>query len=317
MALSRKGFAGPNLYEPNPQIPFPGTTYKSGEAPKLLDFSAMTARRPRLLDSPNGLPALTVNTVILGLELKETEAGVRRPDEPNLKLLLFRNEKTNRWTLPEAEPKLGTTLSETVRQLLTQTIGPNDAYIEKIGTFEAVRQSDDSWLPFSCAFLALVDLTDFTTAVSQFGLPEYQPAWFTVKFEPENQRVLIKKPSDDLTVALKSEPVINGRTLGRRLKAADQPIFMAHFPIVLEALIALRETAETSDKIFSLMPETFSLRCLQTVFEIVLGSKLLTPAFRVKIAPKLTATDVYLREKKFRPSRLFKFNTNWAAKTIV
>ena len=56
-----------------------------------------------------------------------------------------------------------------------------------------------------------------------------------------------------------------------------------------------------------MMPEYFTLGELQQVYEIILGKKLLDPAFRRIIANKVEKTDKMKTGGGHRPSVLFKY----------
>jgi hypothetical protein len=57
-----------------------------------------------------------------------------------------------------------------------------------------------------------------------------------------------------------------------------------------------------------MMPEYFTLGELQQVYEVILGKKLLDPAFRRIIADKVIKTDKVKTGGGHRPSVLFRYN---------
>jgi hypothetical protein len=312
MAVSRKGITSPNQIFPEllPERSDPVSRRQANQRAEFFQHGA-----PQALAEAN--PSLTVNVAILGLELKQSSKGSLQPDEPSLRILLVEGGSVGngRWALPGilSDPK--ESLSETARRLTTQLVGPRPAYIEQLRAFEAAPRLGDSSLIFSCAFLALVDLLGAQDNGPQPEPDQGNKAWFNIRLKPANQQIELKTPGENHLVPVAPDLRPNGRTPSSRLLAMDSPLAFDHSQMILEALTALRESAISSDKIFNLMPETFSLSCLQTVFETILGSRLLAPAFRRKIAPKLTPTDFFLRDKKFRPSRLFRYNPEWFKKT--
>ena len=56
------------------------------------------------------------------------------------------------------------------------------------------------------------------------------------------------------------------------------------------------------------MPEYFTLGELQQVYEVILGKKLLAPAFRRIISGKVVKTDLLKTGEGHRPSALYKYN---------
>ena len=65
--------------------------------------------------------------------------------------------------------------------------------------------------------------------------------------------------------------------------------------------------ADNIDIVFNMMPKYFTLGELQQVYEIILGKKLLDPAFRRIIADKVVKTDKMQTGGGHRPSYLFKY----------
>ena len=58
------------------------------------------------------------------------------------------------------------------------------------------------------------------------------------------------------------------------------------------------------------MPEYFTLKELQQVYEVILGKKLLDPAFRRIIKDKVIKTNKMRTGGGHRPSVLFKYKNN-------
>ena len=69
----------------------------------------------------------------------------------------------------------------------------------------------------------------------------------------------------------------------------------------------LRNKLEYTDIVFNMMPELFTLGELQKVYEIILGKKLLDPAFRRIIADKVEKTEFVKTGAGHRPSVLFRY----------
>lgn len=69
----------------------------------------------------------------------------------------------------------------------------------------------------------------------------------------------------------------------------------------------LRNKIEYTDVVFNMMPEYFTLGELQQVYEVILNKKLLDPAFRRIIEPKVEKTDKMRTGGGHRPSVLFRY----------
>lgn len=79
-----------------------------------------------------------------------------------------------------------------------------------------------------------------------------------------------------------------------------------HKEIINEALKRLRGKINYTNIVFHMMPKQFTISELQEVYEIILGEKLLAPAFRRTIAGKIVDTGKMTGNAGHRPSRLFK-----------
>ena len=83
--------------------------------------------------------------------------------------------------------------------------------------------------------------------------------------------------------------------------AFDHPL------VITSGISRLKNKIEYTDIVFNMMPEYFTLGELQQVYEVILGKKLLDPAFRRIIADKVEKTDKVKTGGGHRPSVLFKY----------
>ncbi|MDE6142018.1 MAG: hypothetical protein K2G03_05390, partial [Bacilli bacterium] len=82
-----------------------------------------------------------------------------------------------------------------------------------------------------------------------------------------------------------------------------------HALAILAGIERLRNKIEYTDVVFNMMPEYFTLGELQQVYEVILNKKLLDPAFRRIIEPKVEKTDKMRTGGGHRPSVLFKYRS--------
>lgn len=80
-----------------------------------------------------------------------------------------------------------------------------------------------------------------------------------------------------------------------------------HSFLIAEAVKRLRGKLQYTDIVFHMMPEEFTISELQSVYEIILGEKLLAAAFRRTIANKLEDTGKMTSNAGHRPSRIFRY----------
>jgi hypothetical protein len=153
------------------------------------------------------------------------------------------------------------------------------------------------------AYMALVDK-------DRFKNNDYKWSWFDIeKYNEDDDSIsvvlnngeetiefLIKKTLRELTTDRYSFSVINNTKL-----AFDNPL------VIVSGCERLKNKISYTDIVFNMMPELFTLGELQKVYEVILGKKLLDPAFRRIIADKVEETDQYKTGEGHRPSRLFRY----------
>ena len=87
----------------------------------------------------------------------------------------------------------------------------------------------------------------------------------------------------------------------------NKSIAFDHPLVILSGLERLRNKLEYTDIVFNMMPKYFTLGELQKVYEVILGKKLLDPAFRRIIKDKVKKTNKMKTGEGHRPSVLFEY----------
>ena len=91
------------------------------------------------------------------------------------------------------------------------------------------------------------------------------------------------------------------------MTSQNKSIAFAHPLVILSGLERLRNKLEYTDIVFNMMPKYFTLGELQKVYEVILGRKLLDPAFRRIIKDKVKKTNKMKTGEGHRPSVLFEY----------
>jgi ADP-ribose pyrophosphatase YjhB (NUDIX family) len=283
------------------------TNNKATTQPEILTLEANMNEKEFLANyrvSDFDLLSLAVDTVIFGLDVELAKEPKKHLDIPQLKILLVkRNEHPfqGRWSLPGGFVGLTETLEETASRVIYQKTGLSDLYLEQLYTFGSPYRDPRARI-VSCSYLALIDKT---TLPHQNNLPE-ENVWFSLSLEKMGSELILDAPQMRLNISLVEEKRLMGRIPQTTWHIkAPTPLAFDHAEIILKALTRIRGKINYTDLAFSLMPEKFTLSHLMTIYEIILGEKLLSPAFRKKITKKISPTDEFLRHKKFRPSRLY------------
>ncbi len=221
-------------------------------------------------------------------------------------LLVKRNDFPfkDKWCLPGGflNPK-NETLDECAKNVLKRETNLSNIYLEQLYTFDDIKR-DPRTRVVSTSYVALVDKNKLTNKLNK------NASWFDIT-EIEEINNIVK-------VTLHNSQEIINFSIRKRLieKTTDQYSFSIiennhiafdHPKIILAGIERIRNKINYTDIVFNMMPEYFTLGELQDVYEVILGKKLLTPAFRRIIANKVEKTDKMLTGKGHRPSALFKY----------
>lgn len=250
--------------------------------------------------------SLSVDTVIFSVDSANTTSNYRKLDEQKLTVLLVKRVEhpyLGCWSLPGGFVRIQETLDKAAARVLKSKTGLDDLYIEQLFTF-GDPDRDPRMRIVSCAYLALIDRAEFKP--QQENAPISATEWFEIEFTETALRLSCSEESFDMPIEKTTEQ--RGKIVLERYRiAGDSSFAFDHAGIILEGLLRLRGKIGYTDIVFNMMPERFSIADLQQIYEIVLGKKLLPPAFRRTIAPKIVGTGEYTKDKGHRPSQLFTY----------
>ena len=250
---------------------------------------------------------LSMTTDILIVSVSDEEqSNYRKTSKKKMSILLVKREDypfKDMWCLPGGflNPKTET-LEECAKRVLSVETNVKDIYLEQLYTFDSLRR-DPRMRVVSTSFIALVDKNKLNTDVNK------NASWFDISYTEENNKVdivldngielihvIIEKKLRDLTTDRYQFKIIKNDSL-----AFDHPI------VILSGLERIKNKLEYTDIVFNMMPEYFTLGELQQVYEVILGKKLLDPAFRRIIASKVEKTDKVKTGEGHRPSAMFRY----------
>lgn len=234
----------------------------------------------------------------------------RKTSKKMISILLVKRKDfpfKEKWCLPGGflNPKTET-LDECAKNVLKRETNLSNIYLEQLYTFDDIKR-DPRTRVVSTSYVALVDKNKLTNKLNK------DASWFDI--------TEIEEIDNIVKVTLYNGKEIIKFSIKKRLleKTTDQYSFSViennciafdHPKIILAGIERIRNKINYTDIVFNMMPEYFSLGELQDVYEVILGKKLLAPAFRRIITSKVERTDKMLTGKGHRPSVLFKYKEN-------
>ncbi len=270
-------------------------------------------------------PSFTVDMLIFTVT-DEENINYRRLSQKKLKLLMIKRGDhpfIGKWALPGGFVKIDENLDEAALRELKEETNIDEIYMEQLYTWGDVSR-DPRTRVVSTSYMSLVDHSALDIKASDDA---DDAKWFEVscKLYQEQKTITDKghifqqafklRLSDDeeiLSAMIKIVKTVEGKVtkIEREVIESDKIAF-DHAKIIEYAIDRMRNKIEYTDIVFNLMPELFTLTQLQQVYEVILDKELLKANFRRKMADMVLETNKYTKDAGHRPSKLFKFNSNW------
>ena len=233
------------------------------------------------------------------------QENYRKLNEKHFAILLVKRYDypfKDKWCLPGGFIRIDETTSSAAKRVLKDETNLEDIYLEQLYTFDEVNR-DPRMRIISTSYMALVDKNKLHNKLSD------NASWFNMNviesdesinivFDNGNESfsVVVGKTLREFTTDRYEYSVIKNDSL-----AFDHPI------VIASGISRLKNKLEYTDIVFNMMPEYFTLGELQQVYEVILGKKLLDPAFRRIISSKVEKTNKVKTGGGHRPSVLFKY----------
>ena len=249
--------------------------------------------------------SMTADILILSVSSKDTD-NYRKTDKKMMSVLLVKRDDypyKDQWCLPGGflDPKKET-LEECAKRVLKRETNLEDIYLEQLFTFDSVNR-DPRMRIISTAYVALIDKDELKQDVKN-------ASWFDITLMEEKDGVifLVLDNGDD-TISLQVNKVLRNKITDRYdyISKGNSMIAFDHDIVIVSGIEKIKEKVNSSDIVFNMMPELFTLGELQQVYEVLLGKKLLDAPFRRIIASRVEKTNKMKTGEGHRPSYLFKY----------
>ena len=257
--------------------------------------------------NPDEFKKLSLTTDILVLSVSSTDvSNYRKTDEKSMSVLLVKRDSypfKDMWCLPGGFVGYDEDLDEAPKRILKRETNLDNIYLEQLYTFGNPNR-DPRMRIISTSYMSLIDKNMLTEHLNK------NASWFDVTlYEEKDNLVTIVLDNGTDTLKFSIKKTLREETTDRYSYeiAENKSIAFDHPLVILSGLERLKNKLEYTDIVFNMMPEYFTLGELQQVYEVILGKKLLDPAFRRIIADKVEKTDKMKIGGGHRPSVLFRY----------
>ena len=248
--------------------------------------------------------SMTTDILILSVSSKDSN-NYRKTDKKMMSVLLVKRDDhpyKDKWCLPGGflNPKTET-LEECAKRVLKRETNLEDIYLEQLYTFDRIDR-DPRMRVISTAYVALTDKDELKQDVKN-------ASWFDITLMEEKDGVIfLVLDNGTETISLEVNKVLRNKITDRYdYISNNQKIAFDHDVVIASGIEKIKEKVNSSDIVFNMMPEYFTLGDLQQVYEVLLGKKLLDAPFRRIIASKVEKTEKMKTGEVHRPSYLFKY----------
>ena len=249
--------------------------------------------------------SMTADILIVSVSNEEAD-NYRKTDKKKMSILLVKRDNypfKDKWCLPGGFIDINEDLDEAPKRILKNETNVDNIYLEQLYTFGGVKR-DPRMRIISVSYMALVDKNKIenilTPTASWFDIISYEEKDGVVNVILDNGTDVIK-----FAIAKHIKPQATDKYDMEILD--NNSLAFDHEQVILTGLERLRNKIEYTDIVFNMMPELFTLGELQKVYEVILGKKLLDPAFRRIIANKVEKTDIMKTGGGHRPSVMFRY----------
>lgn len=230
-------------------------------------------------------------------------SNLRELPSKHFSILLIKRDKEpfkNQWCLPGGFVKDDETSSQAAIRVLKKETNLTNTYIKQLGVFDDPKRDPRERI-VSTAYMALIDKDKLTMELSENN------KWFDISIEENEHEINLKLENEDIINIKIEKKLINKKAKQYTYQVLASNMAFDHGLIISNGIISLRKQAETTDIIFNLMPDKFTIGELKQVYELILGKKLINSAFRRVISKKVEEVDEQIKTGGHRPSQKFKY----------
>ena len=248
--------------------------------------------------------SMTTDILIFSVSNGEQE-NYRKLNKKYFSVLLVKRDNypfKDKWCLPGGFIGINEDIEDAAKRILKTENNIKDIYLEQLYTYGNPLR-DPRMRVVSTSYMALIDKNKLTDKIPK------NASWFNIMVLEDEKFIDITLDNGIEEIKFKIKKTLKEKTTDRyKYEIIKNDKLAFDHPLVIASGISrLKNKLEYTDVVFNMMPKYFTLGELQQVYEVILGKKLLDPAFRRIIANKVEKTDKIKTGGGHRPSVLFKY----------
>ena len=206
------------------------------------------------------------------------------------------------WCLPGDFVNIDETSSESACRVLMGETGLSDVYMQELQVSDDVNR-DPRGRVVSVSYMSLVDRSQIGDDLSE------DASWFDILLTEIDNKIIVNLTNGKDTISYKVSkiPMDVKSDLYNYKVTTDSKLAFDHDKLIIKAIMNLRNKVNSTDIVFNLMPDLFTIGELKQVYELILNKKLINSAFRRTMADKIEFTKELVKTGGHRPSFLCKY----------
>jgi ADP-ribose pyrophosphatase YjhB (NUDIX family) len=240
--------------------------------------------------------------IVLLTSADEENDNIRKLPEKHLEVLLVKRGKkpfVNQWALPGGFVEDSETAKEAALRELEEETGTNNAYLEQLHFFSDPNR-DPRKRVVSCAYLSTAIKTQVKPNLDSDAI---ESKWFSLESYRQESNNLLEMVLVNDSLKIEAE-VQMGDDEPRIVK--NSGLAFDHAKIIVYAIESLKRKLDTTDTIFRMLPEEFTLAEAQKLYEVLYDKHVHPTAFRRKILRDIKLVDSKTRHVGYRPAALYR-----------
>lgn len=246
----------------------------------------------------------TTDILIFSVASSKQE-NYRKLNNKHFSVLLVKRNRfpfKDMWCLPGGFIGIDETSEDAAKRILKRETNLKNIYLEQLYTFDDINR-DPRMRIISISYVALVDKNKLDDTLYE------NASWFNMDIEEDEKQIKVNLDNGEENFDIVVKKTLKEQTTDRYKYTVEKndKIAFDHPLTIVSGISRIKNKLEYTDVAFNLMPEYFTLGELQQVYEVILGKKLLDPAFRRIIASRVEKTDKVRVDGGHRPSKLFRY----------